>query len=83
MRESSKQESRDKTKINTIIRKKGKNRPGEGKPPTENEENETALMCWEVLNGSTNYFTADIQLVNCSPLMKKLRAAMRSGRILV
>ena len=39
-------------KINTIIRKKGKNRPGEGKPTTENKENETMMMCWEVLKGS-------------------------------
>ena len=49
-KESSKQESRDKMKINTIVRKKGKNRPGEGKSTTENEENETAMMCWEALN---------------------------------
>ena len=49
-KESPKQESRDKTKINTIIRKKGKIRPGESKSTTKNEENETAMMCWEVLN---------------------------------
>ena len=51
-KENSKQESRDKMKISTIIRKKGKNRPGEGKPTTENEENETAMMCLEVLKDS-------------------------------
>ena len=39
-------------KINTIVRKKAKNRPGEGRSMTENEENETALMCWQVLKGS-------------------------------
>ena len=39
-------------KINTIVRKKGKNRPGGGKPMTENEEKETAMMCWEVLKDS-------------------------------
>ena len=39
-------------KTNTIIRKKDKNRPGKGKPTTENEENETAMMCWEVLKDS-------------------------------
>ena len=33
-KENTKQESRDKMKINTVIRKKGKNRPGEGKPTT-------------------------------------------------
>ena len=51
-RESSKQKSRDKMKINTIIRKKGKNRPGEGKPMTENKENKSVMMCWEVLKES-------------------------------
>ena len=40
-------------KMNTIIRKKGKNRPGEGKPTTENEENETPMMCWGVLKDSS------------------------------
>ena len=48
-KESSKQESKDKMKINKIVRKKGKNWPGECKPMTENEENETTMMCWEVL----------------------------------
>ena len=33
-KENTKQESRDKMKINTVIRKKGINRPGEGKPTT-------------------------------------------------
>ena len=40
-KESSTQESQDKMKINTIVRKKAKNRPGEGRPMTENEENDT------------------------------------------
>ena len=51
-KESSKEESQDKMEINTIIRKKGKNRPGEGNPTTENKENETMMVCWEVLNYS-------------------------------
>ena len=51
-KQSTKQESRDKMKFNTVIRKKGKNRPGKGKPTTENEENETVMMCWEVLKDS-------------------------------
>ena len=37
-------------KINTIVRKKGKNRPGESRSMTKNKEKETAMMCWEVLN---------------------------------
>ena len=45
---SPKQESRDKMKINTIVRKKGKNRPEESKSTTKNEENETMMMCWDV-----------------------------------
>ena len=53
MREKKAQSKKlEKMKINTIIRKKGKNRPGEGKPTTENKENETMMMCWEVLKGS-------------------------------
>ena len=51
-KENSKQESQDKMKINTIVRKKARNRPGEGRPMTENEENETAMTCWQVLKGS-------------------------------
>ena len=51
-KESSKQESRDKMKMNPIVRKKGKNSPGEGKAMTENEENKTAMMCWKVLKDS-------------------------------
>ena len=51
-KESSKQESRDKMKINTIIRKKDRNRPGEGKPTTGKEEDEAMMMCWEVLKDS-------------------------------
>ena len=51
-KESTKQESQDKIKTNTIIRMKDKNRPRKGNPTTENEENETAMMCWEALNDS-------------------------------
>ena len=39
-------------KTNAIIRMKDKNRPRKGKTKTENEENETAMMCWEALNDS-------------------------------
>ena len=39
-------------KTRTIVRKKGKNRPGTCKPTTENEENETVMMCWGVLKDS-------------------------------
>ena len=39
-------------KINAIFRMKDKNMPRKGKPTTENEENETAMMCWEPLNDS-------------------------------
>ena len=39
-------------KTNTIIRMKDKNRPEKGKFTAENEENETATMCWEVLKDS-------------------------------
>ena len=39
-------------KTNTIVRMKDKNRPRKGKPMTENEENETAMICWEALNDS-------------------------------
>ena len=45
-KESTKQESQDKMKTNTIVRIK------KGKPMTENGENETAMMCWEALNNS-------------------------------
>ena len=51
-KESTKQESRDKMKTNTIARKESKNRPGEGKPTTENEGNETTMMCLENLKHS-------------------------------
>ena len=51
-KESSKGESQDKMKSNAITRMKHKNRPEEGKPTSENEENETLMMCWEVLKGS-------------------------------
>ena len=46
---STTQETQDKMKTSTIIRKKGKNRAGKGKPIVENEENETVMMCWEDL----------------------------------
>ena len=39
-------------KTNAIIKMKDKNRPRKGKPVTENEENETAMMLWEALNDS-------------------------------
>ena len=39
-------------KTNAIIRMKDENRPRKSKPTTENEENETTMMCWEVLKGS-------------------------------
>ena len=48
-KESTKQESQDKMKTNTITRKESKNRPGRGKPMAESEENATAMMCWENL----------------------------------
>ena len=51
-KESTKQESQDKMKTNTIPRKERKNRPGKGKPMAESEENETAMMCWEDLKDS-------------------------------
>ena len=40
-------------KTNTIIGMKDINMPNKGKPMTENEENETAMMCWEALNNSS------------------------------
>ena len=48
-KESTKQESQDKMKTNTIIRMTDKNRPRKNKSTTENKENETAMMCWEAL----------------------------------
>ena len=39
-------------KTSTIIKKKGKNRPGKGKPTAEIEENKTTMMCWEDLKDS-------------------------------
>ena len=39
-------------KTKAIIRMKDKSRPRKSKPMTENKENETAMMCWEVLKGS-------------------------------
>ena len=51
-KESTKQESQDKMKTNTIARKESKNRPGRGKPMAENEENVTAMMCWENMKDS-------------------------------
>ena len=49
---STKQEIQDKMKTSAIVRKKGKNRPDKGKPMAENEENETAMVCWEDLKDS-------------------------------
>ena len=49
-KESTKQESQDKMKINAIISMKDKNRPIKSNPMTGNEENETMMMCWEALN---------------------------------
>ena len=46
-KESTKQESQDKMKTNTIARLESKIRPGKGKPTAESEESETAMMCWE------------------------------------
>ena len=51
-KDSTKQESQDKMKTNTIARKESKNRPGKGKPMAESEENETMMMCWEDLKDS-------------------------------
>ena len=51
-KESTKQESQDKMKTSTIARKESKNRPGRGKPMAENEENVTAMMCWENMKDS-------------------------------
>ena len=44
-KESTKQESQDKMKTNTITRVESKNMPGKGKPMAKSEENETAMMC--------------------------------------
>ena len=51
-KESTKQESQDKIKTDTIARMESKNRPGKGRPMAEREENETAMMCWEKLKDS-------------------------------
>ena len=51
-KESTKQESQNTMKTNAITRMKDKYRPRKGKPVIENEENETAMMCWEALNDS-------------------------------
>ena len=51
-KESTKQESLDKMKTNTIARMESKNRPGKSKPGAESEEHETAMMCWENLKDS-------------------------------
>ena len=48
-KESTKQESQDKMKTNTIISNINKNRPEKVKPTAKNEENETMMMCWENL----------------------------------
>ena len=51
-KESTKQQSQEKMKTNTIIRMKNKNRPGKGKPTAKSEENKTVMMCWEDLKDS-------------------------------
>ena len=51
-KESTKQESQDKMKTNTIIRMKDKNRPENDKSMAKSEENETMMMCWEDLKDS-------------------------------
>ena len=51
-KESTKQESQDKMKTNTITRIKSTNWPGIGKPMAESEENKTVMMCWEDLKDS-------------------------------
>ena len=51
-KQSTRQESQDKMKTNTITRKESKNRPGTGKPMAESEENTTAMMCWDNLKDS-------------------------------
>ena len=43
-----KQESWDKMKSKTITRMENKNRPEKDKLTAESEENETAMMCWEI-----------------------------------
>ena len=50
--ESTKQESHDKMKSKTIIRRESKNRPEKDKQTAESEENETAMMCWKNLDDS-------------------------------
>ena len=51
-KESTKQESQDKMKTNTITRMESTNWLGKGKPMAESEENEPAMMCWEGLKES-------------------------------
>ena len=51
-KESTKQESQDKMKTNTVTRMKSKNRPRKGKPTAESEENKTAMICWDDLKDS-------------------------------
>ena len=51
-KETTKQESQNKMKTNTITRMESKNRPGKGKPTAESEENETAILCWENVKDS-------------------------------
>ena len=50
--ESTKQKSQDKMKSKTIARLESKNRPEKDKQMAETEENETAMMYWENLEGS-------------------------------
>ena len=51
-KESTKQESQDKMKTNTIVRMKDKNRSEKDRSMAESEENETVMMCWEDLKDS-------------------------------
>ena len=46
-KESTKQESQDEMKTNTIVRMKDNNRPEKDKSMAKSEENETMMMCWE------------------------------------
>ena len=49
-KESAKQESHDKMKIDANDRMEDENRTNKSKSMTQNEEIETAMMCWEAAN---------------------------------
>ena len=53
-KESAKQESQDKMKTDAIDRMEDGNRSIKSKPMTENEEVQTAMMCWEAVNDFSN-----------------------------